>query len=68
MDHSFKSLLKFLKFLIKVLYPFSVRTGFSLLLILCGLTPSNDVKNYDRCLRVKDLHSDAAMEVETLVK
>ena len=32
------------------------------------LTPSDDVEKYDRCLRVKDLHSDAGVEVETLVK
>ena len=32
------------------------------------LTPSYDVKKYDRCLRVKDLHSDARVKVETLVE
>ena len=32
------------------------------------LTPSDDVKKYDRCLRVKDLHRDAGVKVETLVK
>ena len=33
-----------------------------------SLTPSDNVKNYDRCLGVEDLHSDAGVEVETLVK
>lgn len=32
------------------------------------LTPSYDVKKYDRCLRVKDLHCDARVKVETLVE
>ena len=32
------------------------------------LTPSDDVEKYDRCLRVKDLHRDAGVKVETLVK